>query len=158
MENNSNKNNNHDFGRHEIQQRKNREYSILDPFFDGFFRFPSLREEFKEMDKLMKTDVHEDEKGYTLEVEMPGFEKKDINLELNNGYLTIEARQTSGETEKDKKGNCIRRERYYGSQARSFYVGDVKEEDISASLDKGILSVHIPKEKKEETKKRIEIK
>ena len=156
MENNSNRN--HEFKKNEVQPRKERGYSILDPFFDGFFRFPSFKDEFKEMNKLMKTDVHEDENGYTLEVEMPGVDKKDINMELNNGYLTIEARQTSNETEKDKKGNCIRRERYYGSQARSFYVGDVNEDDISASLDKGILNVRIPKEKKQETKKRIEIK
>lgn len=157
MENNNK--NNHEFNKsHEVASRRDREFSILDPFFDGFFRFPSFKNEFKDMERLMKTDVHEDENGYTLEVEMPGYEKKDINLELNNGYLTIEAKQSGGDTEKDKKGNCIRRERYYGSQARSFYVGDVTEEDISASLDKGILSVHIPKEKKQETKKRIEIK
>lgn len=133
-------------------------FDIFDPFFDGFFRFPSFKNEFKELDKLMKTDVLEEENGYTLEVEMPGVKKENINLELNNGYLTIEAKQNSESDEKDKKGGYIRRERYYGSSARSFYVGDIKEEDIQASLDSGILKIFIPKEKKEEIKKRIEIK
>lgn len=133
-------------------------YDVFDPFFDGFFRFPSFKNEFKELDKLMKTDVREEENGYTLEVEMPGVKKENVNLELNNGYLTIEAKQNSNNDEKDKKGNYIRRERYFGSSARSFYVGDIKEEDIEASLDSGILKIYIPKEKREETKKRIEIK
>ena len=133
-------------------------YDVFDPFFDGFFRFPSIKNEFKELDKLMKTDVREEENGYTLEVEMPGVKKENVNLELNNGYLTIEAKQNSNNDEKDKKGNYIRRERYFGSSARSFYVGDIKEEDIEASHDSGILKIYIPKEKREETKKRIEIK
>lgn len=133
-------------------------YDVFDPFFDGFFRFPSFKNEFKELDKLMKTDVREEENGYTLEVEMPGIKKENVNLELNNGYLTIEAKQNSNNDEKDKKGNYIRRERYFGSSARSFYVGDIKEEDIEASLDSGILKIYIPKEKREENKKRIEIK
>ena len=137
---------------------REKHYDVFDPFFDGFFRFPSFKNEFKELDKLMKTDVREEENGYTLEVEMPGVKKENVNLELNNGYLTIEAKQNSNNDEKDKKGNYIRRERYFGSSARSFYVGDVKEEDIEASLDSGILKIYIPKEKREETKKRIEIK
>ena len=133
-------------------------YDVCDPFFDGFFRFPSFKNEFNELEKLMKTDVSDEENGYTLEVEMPGVKKENVNLELNNGYLTIEAKQNSNNDEKDKKGNYIRRERYFGSSARSFYVGDIKEEDIEASLDSGILKIYIPKEKREETKKRIEMK
>lgn len=138
--------------------RHERSLGFFDPFFDSFFGFPSFKREFKELDKIMKTDVCEDEKGYTLEVEMPGVKKDDINLELNNGYLTIEAKQSKNDDEKDKKGNYIRRERYYGTSARSFYVGDIKEEDIEASLDSGVLKIFIPKETKEENKKRIEIK
>lgn len=160
MENNINKNfngSNHEKPKHEVGERKNREFGFFDPFFDGFFRFPSFKEEFKELDKVMKTDVKEEENGYALEIEMPGFDKEDVKLELNNGYLSIEAKHNSNNDEKDAKGNYIRRERYYGSCARSFYVGDVKEDDIEASLEKGILHVHIPKEKQPE-KKRIEIK
>ncbi len=159
-QNNFNKNNERGNCQKQNREISNRErhYDVFDPFFDGFFRFPSFKNEFKELDKLMKTDVREEENGYSLEVEMPGVKKQDINLELNNGYLTIEAKQSSNEDEKDKKGNYIRRERYYGSSARSFYVGDIREEDINASLDSGILKIFIPKEKHENNKKRIEIK
>lgn len=132
-------------------------FGIFDPFFDGFFGFPSISNEFKHFDKVMKTDVQEHENDYQLEIEMPGFDKSDISLDLNNGYLTIEAKQNSEDNEKDKKGNYIRRERYYGSCTRSFYVGDIKEEDIKAKLDKGVLKVIVPKERKLENKKRIEI-
>ena len=138
--------------------KRNSQYDIFDPFFDGFFRFPSFKREIDDFDKLMKTDVKENENGYELEIEMPGFEKENINLELSNGYLTITAHQTHKENENDKKRNYIRRERYYGNCARSFYVGDIREEDISASLDKGVLHIEIPKETKRETNKRIEIK
>ena len=137
--------------------RRHKEYGIFDPFFDGFFRFPSFKNEIKEMEKLMKTDVRESETGYELEIEMPGYEKTDINIELNNGYLTVTANKCTKTEETDKKENYIRRERYCGNCARSFYVGDVSEEDISASLDKGLLNIHIPKETAKETKKKIEI-
>lgn len=139
-------------------RERERDFGFFDPFFDGFFRFPSFKNEFKDLEKVMRTDVREEENGYTLEVEMPGVKKEDVNLELNNGYLTIEAKQSKSDDEKDKKGNYIRRERYYGSSARSFYVGDISEEEINASLDSGILKVYIPKENKEKNKKRIEIK
>jgi HSP20 family molecular chaperone IbpA len=153
-----NGNGNGNFQKPNKEIAREKHYDVFDPFFDGFFRFPSFKNEFKDIDNTMKTDVREEENGYSLEIEMPGVKKENINLELNNGYLTIEAKQVSNDDEKDKNGKYIRRERYYGSCARSFYVGDISEEDISASLDAGILKVHIPKEKKEETKKRIEIK
>ena len=137
---------------------KHERRGLFDPFFEDFFSFPSFKHEFREMERAMKTDVREDEKGYSLEVELPGVDKNDVNLELNNGYLTIQAKQNSSNDEKDAKGNYIRRERYYGSTSRTFYVGDIREEDIEAKLDRGILHVHVPKEKKVETKKRIEIK
>ncbi len=133
-------------------------YSIFDPFFDGFFSFPSFKDEFKEDRRMMRTDIKEKEKEYELQVEMPGLSKKDISLDLNNGYLTIEAKHSNETEEKDDKHGYIRRERYYGSSARSFYVGDVEEKDIDAKLENGILYVTVPKEKKQETKKRIEIK
>lgn len=159
MENNFNKNNHENReNKGELLKKNNKDYGIFDPFFDGFFRFPSFKNEMKEMEKLMKTDVKESEKGYDLEVEMPGFEKGDINLELNNGYLTITASRSEKNDESDKKDNYIRRERYYGNCARSFYVGDIKEEDIDAKLEKGVLSIYIPKETEKETKKKIEIK
>ncbi len=159
MDNNFNKTNNQNEKKpREISKPHHNNFGLFDPFFDDFFRFPDFRREFKEMDKVMKTDVTENENDYVIEIEMPGYDKENISLELNNGYLTVEAKQKTNNDEKDKKGNYIRRERYYGSCSRSFYVGDIKEEDISASLDRGILNITVPKEKKVETKKRIEIK
>ena len=142
---------------HQISRRRD-SFGLFDPFFDDFFRFPDFRHEFKNMENIMKTDVEESANSYKLEVEMPGFDKGDISIDLNNGYLTIAAKQNSNDDEKDKKGNYIRRERYFGSCSRSFYVGDIDEKDIDAKLERGVLTVCIPKEKKEEPKKRIEIK
>ena len=158
MDNNFNKNNQDCKKDREVNFREKNNYGIFDPFFDGLFRFPSFKNEMKDMEKLMKTDVKEKEDGYDLEIELPGFRKENINLELNNGYLTITANKVDRSIESDKKENYIRRERYYGNCARSFYVGDIREEDISASLDSGVLLIHVPKEKSKETKKKIEIK
>ena len=96
---------------------------------------------------LMKTDVREHEDGYEVEVELPGFHKDEIELSLENGYLTITAAKGLDKDEKDKKsGKVIRQERYAGSLRRSFYVGeDVTEEDIKAKLEHGVLTLNIPK-------------
>ena len=96
---------------------------------------------------LMKTDIQEHEDGYTLEMDLPGFKKEEIQIELNNGYMTISAAKGLDEDEKDKKsGKYIRRERYTGSCQRSFYVGeDVTEEDIKAEFKHGILKLFVPK-------------
>ena len=96
---------------------------------------------------LMKTDIQEHDDGYTLEMDLPGFKKDEIKVELNNGYMTISAAKGLDEDEKDKKsGKYIRRERYTGSCQRSFYVGeDVTEEDIKAEFKHGILKLFVPK-------------
>ena len=96
---------------------------------------------------LMKTDIQEHDDGYTLEMDLPGFKKEEIQIELNNGYMTISAAKGLDEDEKDKKsGKYIRRERYTGSCQRSFYVGeDVTEEDIKAEFKHGILKLFVPK-------------
>ena len=95
---------------------------------------------------LMKTDVKETDNSYELDMDMPGFEKEDIRAELKNGYLTVSASSHKNNDEKDNDGKYIRRERYSGSCSRSFYVGeDVKQEDIKAKFENGILKVSIPK-------------
>ena len=107
---------------------------------------------------LMKTDIKEDEKKYDIEIEMPGFKKEDIKISLNNSYLTVEANVDSKE-EKEEKKHYIYHERYDGAMSRSYYVGNtLREEDINARFENGILHIEIPKKQKEvEEKKYIQI-
>ena len=94
----------------------------------------------------MKTDVRETETGYDMFVDLPGFKKEDVKLDLQNGYLTITASRNEDRDEKDDQGHYIRQERYTGSCARSFYVGDqIKPEDVKASFKDGILELSLPK-------------
>ena len=124
-----------------------------DNVFDDFFDFPFYDDKAEKKlyghhaANLMKTDIQEHDDGYTLEMDLPGFKKDEIKVELNNGYMTISAAKGLDEDEKDKKsGKYIRRERYTGSCQRSFYVGeDVTEEDIKAEFKHGILKLFIPK-------------
>ena len=124
-------------------------FNVFDDFFD--FPFYDDRAEKKlyghHAANLMKTDIQEHDDGYTLEMDLPGFKKEEIQIELNNGYMTISAAKGLDEDEKDKKsGKYIRRERYTGSCQRSFYVGeDVTEEDIKAEFKHGILKLFVPK-------------
>ncbi|QNM04672.1 Hsp20/alpha crystallin family protein [Qiania dongpingensis] len=95
---------------------------------------------------LMKTDVKETDGSYEVAIDLPGFKKEDVSATLENGYLTIQAVKGLDKEEKDKEGKYIRRERYAGSCSRSFYVGDrVKEEDIQARFEDGILKLSVPK-------------
>ena len=124
-----------------------------DNVFDDFFDFPFYDDRAEKKlyghhaANLMKTDIQEHEDGYTLEMDLPGFKKEEIQIELDNGYMTISAAKGLDEDEKDKKsGKYIRRERYTGSCQRSFYVGeDVTEEDIKAEFKHGILKLFVPK-------------
>ena len=120
-----------------------------DPFFD------------RHDNKIMKTDIKEHKDNYELEIDLPGFEKKDIKIAVDNGYLTISAHNEQKNDEKEH-GKYVRRERYFGECSRSFYVGDtVETEDVKASFKNGILNVEIPKkEQKKEIpeKKYVEIK
>ena len=101
----------------------------------------------KHAKNMMKTDVKETDKGYEVAIDLPGFKKDELHLELNDGYLTISAEKGLDKDEKDKNDKYIRRERYAGSMSRTFYVGEgMKEEDIHAKYENGILSLEIPKE------------
>lgn len=137
-----------------LTKERNHEFDLFDPFGD-LFMFPHFEREHT-ISNLMKTDIAEKENGFELLMDMPGVDKKDIAIDLNNGYLTISASRKEVKNE-NEKNRFIRKERYYGSVSRSFYVGDIKEDDISAKLENGILNVSFPKENKKEEKKHIEI-
>ena len=95
---------------------------------------------------VMKTDIKESDAGYELEIDLPGYRKENVKAELKEGYLTISAESRQENSQKDDAGKYIRRERYYGTCSRSFYVGDeVTEQDIKARFEDGILKVAIPK-------------
>lgn len=112
-------------------------------FFDDFMDYP-----FKGYDtnSMLKTDVKDTSQGYEVTMDIPGIAKEDIKAELKDGYLTINAKTHHDNEEKDSDGRYIRRERYYGSCSRSFYVGDdVTQEDIKAKFEDGTLKMFIPK-------------
>ena len=137
-------------------------------FGENLFNDDWMNFGFPEVDKAlygkhagheMKTDVRETESGYEVDIDLPGFKKDEINVELNNGYLSISAAKGLDKEEK-KEGKYIRKERYAGSMSRSFYVGkDVTQEDIKAKYENGILRLSVPKKeaKPVETKKTIAI-
>lgn len=125
-----------------------RKFYLGDDFFDDFFT-PTVKDE-------MKCDIYEKNGEYTVVLDTPGYDKKDINVECDNGYLTISAEKTTEDNEEDK--NYIRRERRYGKFSRSFYVGDIDAESIKAEFDKGVLTIVVPKIEEKPSKKFIEIK
>lgn len=131
-----------------------RDFDLFDNFFkdDDFF--------IKKQSNLMKTDVKEKKDKYEIKVDMPGFEKENINLSLNNGYLEISAKMDKEDNDEEEK--YVRRERFYGECSRSFYVGDeITEEDIKAEFKNGLLKIDIPKkdnQKDQKEIKQIEIK
>ena len=115
---------------------------------------------FKGTNNYMRTDVKEIDDNYVLEMELPGFSKDDISVELHEGYLIVTGNKSSNVDEKDNNGNIIRQERYSGSCSRSFYLGeDVKQEDIKASYNNGELKITLPKttSKQIENRKYIQI-
>ncbi|MDY2737003.1 Hsp20/alpha crystallin family protein [Intestinibacter sp.] len=128
--------------------------------FDYLFSDPVFNVNTTNTTNRMATDIKENENGYELAMEVPGFNKEDLKIELKEGYLTITAEHNTTNDQKDNEGRVIRKERYYGSSKRSFYVGDqIEKQDIKAKYDKGILNVFVPKKdlKKIENKQTIEI-
>ncbi|MBP1996559.1 Hsp20/alpha crystallin family protein [Paenibacillus eucommiae] len=108
--------------------------------------------------RSFRTDIREKEYAYLIEAELPGFTKEDIEIDVNDKYLTIRAARNQVEEEKDEKGTIIRRERHYGQFARQFYVENIEEDGIKAKLEDGVLKLDIPKKvKKEPSSKRIGI-
>ncbi len=119
-----------------------RNNDIFEDTFNSLFRPFYVDEEAT----MMKTDIRETEKEYLMDVEMAGFDKKDISLKYESGYLTVSAKKS----EKEENANYIRRERAY-SCSRSYYLGDVDEQQIKAKYENGVLGVSVPKEKAEQT-------
>ena len=136
-------------------------------FFDDFY--DDFENEFfgrknplygKHSKNMMKTDIRETDNSYELDIDLPGFKKEDIDVTLENGYLTISTSKGIDKDEKDNDGKYIRRERYSGSMSRSFYVGEgITHEDIKAKYEDGILKLSMPKDldKQIENKKTIYI-
>ena len=142
--------------------------NLFDDFFDGFLRFPMWddRGMQKTQKKLyghhaadmMKTDIQEHDNHYELDIELPGFKKEELSLELKDGCLVISATKGLEQNESEEKtGNFVRRERYVGSMSRTFYVGEeMKQEDIQARYENGVLKLSIPK--MDERKQQVEEK
>ena len=132
--------------------RRKSEFDLFDEMFnDPFFT--------RGENKLMKTDIKEKSDHYELEVDLPGYEKENIKIELSDGYLTVHAKMNK-ELDDEKDSKYVHKERYVGECSRSFYVGDgIKKEDIKASFKNGTLKLTLPKEKQEkiEEKKYIDI-
>ena len=128
--------------------------NYLDNVFDEFFT--PTKDDFSKM----KCDIYEKDGIYTMEMDIPGFDKKDVNIEIDdNDYLTVTAFKKYEDNKEDKDKNYVRKERSYGKYQRSFYIGDIDKEKIEASFENGILKVVMPKKEKEESsKKTIEIK
>ncbi len=122
---------------------------VFDDFDRNFFRgFGNVDRALygKHAQHMMKTDVKETDEGYEVDVDLPGFKKDDIHLELNNGYLTISTEKSLEKTNENKKGKMLRQERYSGVMQRSFFVGEhMTEEDIKASYESGVLHIIVPK-------------
>ena len=116
----------------------------------------------KNASRLMKTDVHETEDSYELAIDLPGFKKEEINVDLKDGYLTVTATaKKAEENTSDKKEKYVQKERFHATCNRSFYVGDnMKQEDIKAKFENGVLTLQVPKKEEiseEQTKKFITI-
>ena len=119
----------------------------LDNFFDDFLD--------ERRSNAMKCDIYEKDNKYHVEMDIPGFNKEDISIDINDGYLTVEA--TKGEDKEEKDKNYIRRERTYGEIKRQFYVGNVDTEKTKAEFKNGTLKIVIPKDEEKENKKLINI-
>lgn len=142
-----------------VPRNNNLGFSLFDNMFDDMFKDPFFTNS-RSTTKLMNTDIQEKDNNYILDMDLPGYDKSDIKVRLKDGYLTIIAQKDNLNEDKNEKGNYIRRERYCGKCSRSFYIGEgIKEEDIKASFNNGILKLTFPKDlaQKEEQIKYITI-
>ena len=130
--------------------------NLFDEFFDDDFPMIPMRSirnplYGKNAKNLMKTDVRETDNTYELDIDLPGFKKDEVQLDLKDGYLTISAAKGLDKDQEDKKGKYIRQERYAGACSRSFFVGEgIEPRDVSTKFEDGILRVSLPKQVKKE--------
>ena len=132
--------------------RRNNDFDLFgDMFRDPFFT--------DDESKIMKTDIKEKKDKYIIDIDLPGYEKENIKMSVEDGYLTVNATVNSNKEEKEE-GKFVRKERYMGSCSRSFYVGEaVESEDIKASFKNGTLKIELPtKDEKKELPEEIQIK
>ena len=122
-----------------------------DPFFGSIF---DDFYDYKKANNIMKSDIYEKGNKYFIEVDVPGFQKEDVNIEFDDGYLTINAKR---EEVIEDDTNYIKRERHYGEFSRSYYVGNINEQDIKAKFEDGTLKITLPKEEVKSTLKQIAI-
>ncbi len=129
--------------------------NYLDGVFDDFFT-PVRGDEMSKM----RCDIYEKDGIYTMEMDIPGFNREDVKIEVDdNDYLTITAEKNSETNDEDSDKNYVRKERSYGKYQRSFYVGDIDKDNIDAKFENGILKITMPKKEEEKSsKKTIEIK
>ena len=129
-------------------------FDLINPFFDEFFD----EESNSRNSNVMRTDIQENDDHYLFKIELPEVKKEEVKLSLENGYLTVEV-EHSHEEKKEEKNSYIRRERFFGTYSRNYYVGDyVNEEDIEAKLEDGVLTLKLAKKEPGEEKRYIEIK
>ncbi len=119
---------------------------FLDDFFDDFGKVKTVD---------MKCDVYEEGNDYVIEMDAPGLKKEDIDIDVDKGYLTVSISRNVENSDEGK--NYIRKERFYGSTRRQFYIGDASEDDIKANFDHGVLKIVVPKKEEIQSKKKIEI-
>ena len=121
--------------------------NLFDTFFDDFARPAKNVVRYNTPStNVMRTDVKESDTGYEIDIDLPGYKKEDVNAELKDGYLTISAKTNTKNDQKEENGKYIRRERYYGSCSRSFFVGEnLEQSDIKAKFEDGILKIAVPK-------------
>lgn len=125
-------------------------YDMLDDFFTN-----PLSTGRNLMDDSFKLDIKDEEDKYVVEADLPGISKEEIDLQLDDGRLTISIEREEKEEKEEK--DYVHRERRYSSMSRSVYLGDIKEKDINAKLEDGVLCINIPKDKEKEKTKKIPI-
>ena len=123
---------------------RRRDFDLFDDFFGRDFFSAGTN-------SLMRTDIKEQKEKYVIEIDLPGFEKDNVQVDLQDGYLKVSAQVEQKNDAGDEGSRFMRRERFYGQCSRSFYVGDdVKREDVKAAFKNGVLTLSVPKVQEQE--------